>query len=50
MGKNIKSPSMEPHADGRPTYEIECGAAWLPEGQKSGSSNTSQQKYEIQFK
>jgi len=20
MGKNIRSPSMEPHADGRPTY------------------------------
>jgi len=50
MGKNIRSPSMEPHADGRPTYEIQWGAVWFPEGQKSESSNTLQQKSEIQLK
>jgi hypothetical protein len=50
MGKNIRSPSMDPLADGRPTYEIQCGAVWFPEGQKSESSNTSQQKSEIPLK
>jgi hypothetical protein len=34
MGKNLRSPSMEPHADGRPTYST-TGCSLVPQGECS---------------